>query len=183
MKSNKGLVIFAVCTFLVSFVYFLSIYSPHAVHTEHETWLSEIGEGFGVVGLWGLLVIYGRTIFKLALHRGKMLQRFVPDDLFDPAMSLGRKILYFLTRTHPFVGVAVIAAIFLHASLVKIPRPNLFFTLILILLFWQGVFGFFLIFRYPLKQLKRYSYLVHAQLFTGIMIGILALFGHLLVGD
>jgi hypothetical protein len=33
------------------------------------------------------------------------------------------------------------------------------------------------------EKLKKFSYLVHAQLFTGIMIGIFAYIGHILIDD
>jgi len=59
-------------------------------------------------------------------------------------------------------------------------RWNLFLELVLVLLAWQGFFGIFLLMRVPVAAMKRYSYLVHAQLFTGVMIGVFAFFGHLL---
>jgi len=35
--------------------------------------------------------------------------------------------------------------------------------------------------RIPINPLKKYGRLAHAQFFTGIMIGVFAIFGHLLV--
>jgi hypothetical protein len=51
------------------------------------------------------------------------------------------------------------------------------------LVIWQGSFGLFLTWRYSPAELKRLSYLVHAQFFTGITIGIFAFFGHLLIDN
>jgi hypothetical protein len=56
----------------------------------------------------------------------------------------------------------------------------MFLEMLLFLLVWQGMFGLFLVIRFPVASLKRYGYLVHAQLFSGIMIGVFAGFGHLL---
>lgn len=183
MKQKK-LVLFAFCIFLISLIYFLATFTSSPGHLEeHENWLNDMGEGFGVVSLWALLIIYGRTALNLVLKKGNILQRFIPDELFDPTMSIGKKILYFLNRSHAFVGVCAIATIFLHSFMMKVAHPNIFFTLILVLLLWQAAFGFFITFRHPVKLLRKYSYLVHAQLFSGIMISIFALFGHLLVSN
>jgi len=57
----------------------------------------------------------------------------------------------------------------------------LFLQAVLALVIWQGLFGLFLTWRYTPKQLKQFSYLVHAQFVTGIMIGIFSYFGHLLI--
>jgi hypothetical protein len=61
------------------------------------------------------------------------------------------------------------------------PMHILFFPAVLALVIWQGLFGLFLSWRYTPAQLKKFSYLVHAQFVTGIMIGIFAFFGHILV--
>ena len=60
-------------------------------------------------------------------------------------------------------------------------RWNYFLEMVLFLLLWQGTFGLFLVARFPTASLKHYGYLVHAQLFSGVMMGIFAAFGHLLV--
>jgi hypothetical protein len=57
---------------------------------------------------------------------------------------------------------------------------NPFLMLLLALIIWQGLFGLFLVIRFPAPALKRYGYVVHAQLFSGVMIAIFAAFGHLL---
>jgi hypothetical protein len=62
-------------------------------------------------------------------------------------------------------------------------RHILFFPALLGLVVWQGVFGMFLTLRYSPVELKKFSYLVHAQFVTGIAIGVFALFGHVLIDD
>jgi len=57
------------------------------------------------------------------------------------------------------------------------------FPAVLALVVWQGFFGMFLTWRYSPKELKKFSCLFHAQFLTGIMIGIFAYFGHLLLDD
>lgn len=59
----------------------------------------------------------------------------------------------------------------------------LFFPAVLVLVIWQALFGVFITWTYSPKELKRFSYLVHAQLFTGVMIGVFSYFGHLLIDD
>ena len=73
--------------------------------------------------------------------------------------------------------------ILLHIGLMGIPMDILFFPAVLALVVWQGLFGMFLTWRYSPRELKKFAYLVHAQLFTGIMIGLFAWFGHLLIDD
>ena len=59
----------------------------------------------------------------------------------------------------------------------------LFFPAVLALVVWQGLFGLFLSWRYSPRELKKLAYLVHAQFLTGIMIGVFAYLGHLLIDD
>ena len=94
-----------------------------------------------------------------------------------------QSLIGLLDRTHIYFGIAAVAIIILHIVLMGVPMQILFFPAVLILVIWQGVFGLFLAWRYTPKELKRLSYLVHAQLFTGIMIGVFALLGHALIDD
>jgi 1,4-dihydroxy-2-naphthoate octaprenyltransferase len=71
----------------------------------------------------------------------------------------------------------------LHIALMGIPMHILFFPAVLVLVAWQGLFGMFITWRYTPKQLKKLSYLVHAQLFTGVMMGVFAYLGHVLIDD
>ena len=150
---------------------------------EHETFLTEIGEGFGEIGLSLLLFIYSRTLIKLLLGKGAMAKRILPEYSPPIDANLFNKLIHFLDRTHVYFGIAAVAIIILHISLMGIPMNILFFPAVLILVIWQGLFGIFISWRYTPKELKKLSYLVHAQLFTGIMIGIFAFFGHLLIDD
>ena len=61
------------------------------------------------------------------------------------------------------------------------PKHILYFPAVLGLVVWQGAFGLFISWRYTPKELKKFSYLVHAQLFTGILIGVFAYLGHVFI--
>jgi len=165
----------------VSIVYFIYAYTMYPVTPENETFLSEIGEGFGTLGLWGLLFIYGRTVLKLLTGKGTLAKRLLPEYRPLNGVFIFQYLLNFLNKTHNHVGVATIAVILLHIALVGGLMSNLFFISVLILVVWQGVFGLFLTWKYSSNELKKFSYLVHAQFFTGIMIGIFSVFGHLLI--
>jgi hypothetical protein len=82
-----------------------------------------------------------------------------------------------------YFGISTVVVILLHVALMGIPMHILFFPAVLGLVIWQGLFGLFISWRYSPKELKKFSYLVHAQLFTGILIGVFAYFGHLLIDD
>ena len=86
-----------------------------------------------------------------------------------------------LDRTHIYVGIATVAIIPLHIALMDVPMKILSLPAVLILVVWQGLFGMFLSWRYSPAELKKFAYLVHAQFATGIMIGIFAYFGHILI--
>jgi hypothetical protein len=150
---------------------------------ERETFLSEIGEGFGEVGLWALIFIYSRTALKIMLGKGSIAHRLLPD--YSPGIDVSplNRLLDFLNRTHVYVGIATVAIILIHIVMMGIPMNILFFPAVLALVVWQGLFGLFLSWRYTPKELRKFSYLVHAQFVTGIMIGIFAYFGHLLIDD
>lgn len=183
MRKFKSILIFTAIVFLTSFGYFLSIYQNRPDDHESETFLSEIGEFFGTLGIWALVIIYGRTLLKLAIGKGGVAQRLIPDEYDVSAIPIFKTLLNFLNRTHVFVGIAAIAVILLHIAILGLHPEILFFPAVLALVVWQGVFGFFLTWRYSPQDLKKASYFVHAQFLTGIMIGIFSLFGHLLVDD
>ena len=183
IKSFKGILIYTAFVLLVSIAYFVYAYTVYPPTPERETFLSEIGEGFGVVGLWGLLFIYSRTVLKLALGKTTFTKRLLPENFPSDAASISQKLLGFLNRTHVYAGIATIAIILLHIALMGMSMKILFFPAVLALVVWQGLFGMFLTWRYSPKELKKFSYFVHAQFLTGIMIGIFAFFGHLLIDD
>lgn len=177
----KRILIFTAIVLFASLVYFIYAYTMYPAIPERDTFLSEIGEGFGEVGLWALLFIYARTLLKLVMGKGPLARRLLPDYSPPPAVSLFQHLLGFLDRTHVYVGVATVAIILLHIAMMGIPMKIWFFPAVLALVIWQGLFGLFLTWRYSPKELKKFSYLVHAQFVTGIMIGIFAYFGHLLI--
>jgi hypothetical protein len=183
IKTYKGILIYTACVLSASVVYFIYAKIVYPPITERETILSEIGEGFGIVGLWGLMFIYSRTMLKLAIGKNTLSKRLLPDDSSPDAGSILQKLLGFLNRTHIYAGIATIAIILLHIFLMGMSMKILFFPAVLALVVWQGLFGLFLTWRYSPKELKKFSYLVHAQFLTGIMIGIFAYFGHLLIDD
>ena len=182
-KGLKRIIIFTIVIATLSIGYYFYALFLYPPIEESETFLSELGESFGEVGLWVLLFIYLRTLIKLLLGKGPVSKRILPEysPQIDPFFF--SKIIHFLDRTHIYFGISAVAIIILHISLMGIPMHILFFPAVLILVIWQGLFGMFISWRYTPKELKRFSYLVHAQLFTGIMIGIFAYLGHMLIDD
>ncbi len=183
MKKFKHLLLFTAIVFITSLGYFLAIYPNRPEDPEHETFLREMGEVFGTVGVWALVIIYGRTLVKLTVGQGGFAQRLVPDQYDVSAIPPFKTLLNVLNSTHVYVGTAAIAVILLHIAMVGLHPDILFFPAVLALVLWQGVFGFFLTWRFSPQDLKKASYVVHAQFITGIMIGIFSVFGHLLLDD
>ncbi len=181
IKSFKGIGIYTAIVLFVSIAYFIYAKSVYPPVEDNETFLSEIGEGFGEIGLWALIFIYARTVLKLLMGKGEYARRLLPDYTPPAAATLFQQLLCFLNRTHVYVGIATVAVILLHIGLMGVPLEILFFQAVLALVVWQALFGMFLSWRYSPKELKKFSYLVHAQFFSGIMIGIFAYFGHLLI--
>jgi len=181
IRSIKGILIYTAIVLITSVVYFVYAYTVYPPVQERETFLSEIGEGFGEVGLWVLLFIYARTLLKLLIGKGALAKRILPDYSPPATASIFQSLIGFLDRTHIYVGIAAVAIILLHISLMGVPMEILFFPAVLALVVWQGLFGMFLAWRYSPKEIKKFSYLVHAQFLTGIMIGIFAYSGHLLI--
>jgi len=181
IKKLQGILIYTGAVLIVSIGYFAYAYFAYPPTAENETFLSEIGEGLGEIGLWALLFIYARTLLKLALGKGAIARRILPDYAATTAATPVQQLIGFLDRTHIYVGIATVAIILMHIALMGVPMKILFFPAVLILVVWQGLFGLFLSWRYSPKELKKFAYLVHAQFATGIMIGIFAYFGHLLI--
>ncbi|MEK7792644.1 MAG: hypothetical protein AAB306_05800 [Pseudomonadota bacterium] len=185
LKAIRGILIYAFVIALLSLAYFIYAYSVYPAVEERETFLTEIGEGFGKIGLAALSFIYFRTILKLVLGHGKIAQRLLPDYAPPISSSSLNRLLGLMNRTHVYVGIATIAILLLHISMMGFSRYMhiLFFPALLALIIWQGLFGLFLTWRYTPDEMKRFSYLVHAQFVTGIAIGVFAFFGHLLIDD
>lgn len=182
-KGIKKVLVFTAAVSIISIGYYIYALFRYEPVEESETFLSEVGEGFGEIGLWLLLFIYTRTLIKLLLGKGPIAKRILPE--YSPSIDSKQfnKLIYYLDSTHIYFGVSAVAIIILHIALMGIPMHILFFPAVLILVIWQGLFGAFISWRYTPKELKKISYLVHAQLFTGIMIGVFAYFGHLLIDD
>ena len=185
LKNIRNILIYALVISLVSLVYFIYAYSVHPIPEERETFLTEIGESFGNAGLALLLFIYFRTLLKLALGQGKLAQRLLPDYTSPINSSALNRLLTWMNRTHIYFGIAAVAIILLHISMMGFFRYShiLFFPALLALVVWQGLFGLFLTLRYTPAELKKFSHLVHAQFVTGIAIGVFAFFGHMLIDD
>ena len=179
----KKILLFTVATIVISGGYYFYISFHYPPIPEHETFLSELGEGLGEIGLWLLLFIYTRTTLKLALGKGALSKRILPDYSSPIDAALFQKLIRYLDRTHIYFGIGAVAIILLHISLMGIPMHILFFPAVLILVVWQGAFGLFISWKYTSKEIKKLSYLVHAQLFTGIMMGVFAYLGHVYIDN
>ncbi|MGD8785652.1 MAG: hypothetical protein PVF28_01380 [Thioalkalispiraceae bacterium] len=183
MTGVKRVIVFALVVFIVSLGYYVYAYSVYPPTPENETFWTELGEGFGELGLYGLIFIYSRTLLKIILGKGAIAHRLLPDYSPQVSIPVFNAVLGFLNRTHVYFGIATVAIILLHIGMMGIPMKILFFPAVLALVIWQAIFGLFLSWRYSPVQLKKFSYLVHAQFVTGIMIGIFAFFGHMLIDD
>jgi hypothetical protein len=179
LDAKQGLIPFTIALTIVSTLYFIYLYQGHSPAPESESFLKELGEGLGSLGLYALAIIYGRSLLKLILNEGTLLQRFIPVYQ-DLSISMSKRLLTLLNRYHKHVGAAAVGLLLGHALLMGTAKLNPFLILLLVLIVWQGLFGLFLVIRFPAVSLKRYGYVVHAQLFSGVMIGIFAAFGHLL---
>ncbi len=185
LKNIRNILIYTCVIALVSLVYFIYAYSVHPIPEERETFLTEMGEGFGKIGLAMLVFIYFRTLLKLFLGQGKLAQRLLPDYTSPIDSSQLNRLLTWMNRSHIYFGIAAIAVILLHISLMGFSRYShiFFFPALLALVVWQGFFGLFLTCRYTPDEMKRFSHLVHAQFVTGIAIGVFAIFGHILIDN
>jgi len=185
MKKHLPKILFIIFVLILSLIYVVYIQiNGGATYIESENRLSEITESLGNIGGFLLTLIYARTILKLIIVNKKAWQRLEPFEL-DPTeiKTWLQKILYYLNKTHIYVGTLAIITIFMHCYLTGSYSDNLLLKLVLVLIAWQGIFGAFLYFKFTPTTIKRKSYLFHAQFITGILILILATFGHLLIGD
>lgn len=181
INPQQGLIPFSIVLIGLSSLLFLYLYIGKQPGVEVHGFRKEVAELLGTMGLWALGIIYGRSLLKLVINDGTFFQRIIPEEHYDRSLSASRKLLSFLNRTHKHVGATAIVLIAGHAVLMTTAKWNPFLTAVLFLLAWQGVFGLFLVIRVPITPLKRYGRLAHTQFFTGVMIGVFASFGHLLV--
>lgn len=184
MPNSKRLLLFTLLVALFCGGYVLV--APSQPPLPHTSWRHELGEAVGSVVLWLFAVIYGRTLLKIGLRQGPLLERLLPLPMGPQAVEKGKWLLPWLNKTHPYVGAATVLLIASHALLEGLNQANLLLQVILFLAAWQFAFGLFVISHYQaffITKIKRYSYLAHSQLYTGVAIGLCALFGHLLVQD
>ena len=177
----KKVLAFTLATIVISLGYYIYARIQYPAIPERETFLTELGEGIGAIGLWDHLYISDRTENHLDLGKGALSNRILPD--YSPPINAGlfEILIGFLDRTHIYFGIGTVAIILLHIALMGIPMHILFFPAVLALVIWQGLFGMFITWRYTPKQIKKFSYLVHAQLFSGVMIGVFTYLGHALI--
>jgi len=183
MNQLQRLIPITVFAAIASLAYSAYVVFTGSMIVYQETAMSEVGEVFGEACLWLFGLIYGRTLLKLAIGKGAVSQRFVPEFAIEPTMSATKKLLGWMNRTHVLIGWLTIAALAAHLIMVGFPMEIWFFPAVAALVIWQGLFGMFLRFKFKAKRLKKFAYLVHAQLFTGVLIGIFSYAGHLLIGD
>lgn len=179
--SLKRLLIYTGVVVAASVGYFIYAFTQIPQAAERETFLSEIGEGVGEIAMWALIFIYLRTFLKLLMGKGAISKRLLPEYTAPPAASVFKKFVVWLDKTHVHVGIASTAIILLHVVLMGSPMSNLFFPLVIALVVWQALFGSFLRWRSAPRDIKKFSFSVHAQLLTGVMMGVFAYFGHVLV--
>ncbi len=184
MPNIKRLFLFALVLTLFCGGYVLL--APGQTAVPHESWRHELGEVLGSVAVWLLVILYGRTLLKIFLRQPALLERLLPHNVRARVAALGQRLMPGLNTTHPAAGAIAVLLIGGHAFLEGVQQANLLLLGTLLLLVWQLTFGLFLLSRHHAisgGRIKKFSYLAHAQLYTGIAIGICALFGHLLLQD
>ncbi|MBX2885634.1 MAG: hypothetical protein KTR32_37105 [Granulosicoccus sp.] len=177
----RQLVVYTGLITIVSVLYFLYVFLTAPPTVEKETFLSEVGEGIGEVAMWAFIFIYFRTALKLIMGKGPISRRLLPEYKAPPQTGVLKRLVVFLDKTHVHVGIAAVAIAAVHIALMGQPFQNLFFVAVILLILWQTGFGFVLRWRKAPADIKKYSFSVHAQLVTGVMLGIFAWFGHILV--
>jgi hypothetical protein len=76
--ARQGLFPFTIVITILSSLCFIYLYQGYRLSTESETFLTELGEDLGSMGLYALACIYGRSVLKMLLNKGTLLQRFIP---------------------------------------------------------------------------------------------------------
>ena len=143
---------------------------------------SALGEGLGPVGLFLLVFIYARTAFKLLVRKESFWARLAPFNIdYGKIKTASGKILFYLNKSHPYLGVASIAVVYSHCYLISRFYNLLPLRIVLALLAWQGVWGLVLKTRTAPAFLKKRGHLFHSQWITGLLILIFAGLGHYLL--
>lgn len=151
----KRLIIYTVGIFLASSTYYFYIvfFSPQPA--VNETFLTEVGEGFGEAAMWVFIAIYIRTVLKLIMGKGPISRRLLPNYTMPAAVTPLKRIMVHLDKTHVYFGVAGLALALVHIAFVGLHSNILFFPIVLGLIIWQGLFGFFLSWKGSPKNLKK----------------------------
>jgi len=184
-KDLKQLLWFSLALLILSAAYFVYAYTLHPPSEHRETFLNEVGEVIGEIALWGMYIIYGRTLLKLLLGKGALAKRLIPNYQAPEFTSVADKGMRWLDKTHIHVGVLTVVITVLHIALMGWDSliSNLFFVAMFALIIWQTLFGFIIRIKISPREVKKFSYSVHAQLFTGVMIAVFGWLGHALIGD
>ena len=88
-------------------------------------------------------------------------------------------MMRWMKKIHVGLGITTIVLFFMHIILSGFPFQNIFLGLVIILVIWLGLFGYFFKSIQKSRKLKKISYHAHSQLFTAVMIGVFVFFGHL----
>ncbi len=182
-KGLKRFLAYIVAVLLLSVAYYVYVLVSHPQLSERETFLTEIGEGFGEIALWVFVFIYMRTAMKLVMGKGPLAHRLLPDYSAPASMSYLEQLVVYLDRSHVYFGSVAVALALIHIAFMGLRPDILFFPIVLALILWQVLFGIFLTWRRMPRDLRKWSYFVHAQLITGVAIGVFSYFGHLLIDD
>lgn len=182
-KGLKKLLVYVAAILVLSVAYYGYVSWLHPPSAQRETFLSEVGEGIGEMALWVFGFIYLRTAIKLIMAKGPLAGRLLPNYSAPAGASHLEHLVVYLDRSHVYFGVAAVALALIHVALMGLRTDILFFPIVLALVLWQGLFGMFLSWRSAPRDLRKLSYFVHAQLVTGVAIGVFAYFGHLLIDD
>lgn len=144
----------------------------------------ELGEGLGVTVLTLLVFVYARTAFKLLVRKDSFWKRLEPFNVdYGMIKTVSGKILFYLNKSHPYFGLAAIAAGFAHCLVIsRFDTPRLL-HIVLALLAWQGIWGLVLKTQIAPAFIKRRGHLFHSQLVTGALILFFASLGHLLLPE
>ncbi|SFN11760.1 hypothetical protein [Nitrosomonas communis] len=113
-KNIRSILIYTFVISLISAAYYIYAYLFHFIPEERETFLTEIGEGFGNAGLALLAFIYFRTFLKLLLGQGKLARRLLPNYTSPIGPSYLNRLMIWMNRTHVYFGIAAVAVILLH---------------------------------------------------------------------
>lgn len=183
MNKKLPIIIFALLNLIITIAgiaYVYSVGGPSEI--PRKSFLNQFGKSLGVFGFFALALVYSRTVLKLIISKGNLQKRLEPFnvDYFQIKTFLGR-ILFWLNKTHGYLGVLAISFIFLHCFFTNSLMDNVLLIAILFLMLFEGITGIILEIQIFSSNIKRRSYLLHSQFFVGILILFLAIFGHALL--